>query len=238
MVEPVDGNSDVMITPDRLKELLGDDQRAHSSFQIRHFIIRRSGLTAYGMYKQCLRELSSRWSSLKTAVAKSQADAPEDPLAAEMHREEFETSFRDKVREFCEFYMLADWLQERVGELTPEKRAKLDEEYWCVQMLKQAATDVLSTGRVSGKTIENVSSFPEELRGRLLEVSLGMPTTSRPHIQAHLNPQIEVPEFDVSPHVLQLTRTLIDDAVDDRLRALPPGCADALPGDDVAGGED
>jgi hypothetical protein len=54
-----------MIKESRLKAMLDDHQKYHSNLQIDRFIIYKSGVTPYGMYKQALRELYSRYESMK-----------------------------------------------------------------------------------------------------------------------------------------------------------------------------
>ena len=48
-----------------LDDLFADHQGSHSNFQMDNFITIRSGGTAYGQYKQSLRELHKRWRGLK-----------------------------------------------------------------------------------------------------------------------------------------------------------------------------
>ena len=48
-----------------LLELLADNQPFHSSFQIERFITIGAGRTTWGMYKQALREVRSRFDALK-----------------------------------------------------------------------------------------------------------------------------------------------------------------------------
>jgi len=227
-------------TADGLAELLDDHQGLHSSFQIRHFIIRRAGLTAYGMYKQSLRELSSRWKALKGAVAQHRADAreEEDALVAAIERDDFDHRFADRVREFCEFYSLAAWLKDQVGELTPTKRDQLELEFWEAQLLKQAALDVVSTGRVGAKTYDNVSVCPVEMRDYLMRQIRTLATSAPDRVQDLLEPRLALPEFPVSQDLLDTVTSMAHDSIDRHQHALLPGRDDAHLGDDVAPGTD
>jgi len=53
----------------KLTELLADVTPNHSIFQMDHFITKRTGGTAYGQYKQALRELQSRYDNVRNSCA-------------------------------------------------------------------------------------------------------------------------------------------------------------------------
>ena len=60
----------------KIKELLEDHQELHSEFQIDNFIIGNQG-DRWAQYKQCLREIKSRWESIESD--KMQADRLAQP---------------------------------------------------------------------------------------------------------------------------------------------------------------
>ena len=53
----------------KLTELLADVTPNHSVFQMDHFITKRTGGTAYGQYKQALRELQSRYDNVRNSCS-------------------------------------------------------------------------------------------------------------------------------------------------------------------------
>lgn len=65
-LQGVDNYKEVISELNRFLEIT---QTAHSSFQIDHFILNATGVTDYGKYKQGLRELTSRYGSLKSSQA-------------------------------------------------------------------------------------------------------------------------------------------------------------------------
>lgn len=134
-----------MITAQRINELLDDNQSLHSDLQIDRFIILANGLTEYGCYKQALRELHSRfhillghWLELEE-LRLDEADAVE--LAVDRRGQlslakirlrimGLESTASETRREFLRFLAHADHLKNIIGELTPEKRAEFEREYW------------------------------------------------------------------------------------------------------------
>jgi len=181
------------------------------------------------MYRQALRELEGRWSALKGLVAERRI--AEVTLLSSVENDGFEHKLYDKLRELCEFYQIADWLKEQIGDLTVEKRAELDEQYWCTQMLKAAATDALSSGRISAKTWNNVSTFPEPLRAKLYVELHALQTRGPTALQAFLEPEIQLPEFPPLPSLMDTLLKEANDAVDSHEHALLSGREDTDLGD-------
>jgi hypothetical protein len=181
-----------------VNELLKDHQLYHSDFQIDNFITLRSGGTPYGQYKQALRELDKRKRGLKELYSEKallQIDIDEfehEIIKTEgsyfmkdcdyelernkvkrgqkiMQMEDLDRNIKDTEREFSRFYSQAASLKEQIGELTPEKRKKLDEEMWEFNIKKLAAMDVATLGHVQKNTLELIMAVPIEMRLKTLE---------------------------------------------------------------------
>ncbi len=173
-----------------LGRLLTDHQTGMSDFQDDYLVTARAGGTVYGQYKQSLRELYKRFRGLRELVygengqklsdievrkleKKLQAEDLDDLDREELeiklkHKyliaEEGERAVNDTYREFIRFYQQAELLKEKVGELTPVRRRKLETEMWTYRVKEMAAIDYLTQGRLSTRTIEFVSVLPKEVR--------------------------------------------------------------------------
>jgi hypothetical protein len=169
-----------------LNELLSDHQIYHSDLQIDSFITTKTGGTKYGMYKQALRELDARVHNLRSLYLQRAAMLESleklrkrrgwrwwflSPLKKKLILVQAECSFDDMERniaeverEFRRFYAIASSLKDEIGELTPERRAELDEDLWRHNAKKAAALDIMSTGRVGRSTIEMIQCLPPPMR--------------------------------------------------------------------------
>lgn len=78
----------------------------------------------------------------------------------------------DTEREFLRFYALGVALKERIGPLTPERRACLEEELWEHRVKCHSAVDFISQGRLSSSTVELLQACPIPLRRRLVDLVL------------------------------------------------------------------
>jgi hypothetical protein len=177
-----------------LEDLFKDNQTSHSQFQQDFFITTRSGGTTYGMYKQALRELYKRWRGLKEnykekelleidideLTHKVECYAKYDMDEWDLKREkvnlknkiyslqEMNKSISETEREFKRFYQQACALKSQIGELTDEKRHKLDIEMWEHKIKEMAALDYLANGRITKNVLELILCTPIELRHNLL----------------------------------------------------------------------
>ena len=175
-----------------LKELLNDHQIYHSDFQMDHFITIRSGETQYGQYKQALRELFKRYRGLKELyIAKEllqvdidELDFDEIPKLEEtqynhrrneinlakhrMDMEDLERNVEHTEREFKRFYAQANALKKEIGELTPGKQNKLDQEMWLHKLKSMVAIDYITKGRIGENALAFMRSIPKEIRKPLL----------------------------------------------------------------------
>jgi len=171
-----------------LQELFKDHQLNHSQLQQDYFITAKSGGTTYGMYKQALRELHKRYRGLKQLYAEKkllQVDIDElmekesDNKFEErrneikftqkiMSMEEMDKNISETEREFKRFYQQAVTLKQQIGELTDEKRHKLDTDMWEHHFKEQIAIDFICNGRLKPGTVENIMCLPIKQRKKLL----------------------------------------------------------------------
>ena len=179
-----------------LENFKDDHQLFHTSFQIENFILVKNGRTTYGIYKQALRELISREESLRRIYAQSMKDeinfeelqdkiVKEEELTVEgtqtyelrrlrideaervYARKEIVKVIKDTEREYRHFYNACRILKGRLGDLTVERRKKLEIEFWEEQCKYRLCTDLKYGGRPSGETLGIVSSLANESRKKL-----------------------------------------------------------------------
>jgi hypothetical protein len=174
----------------RLKELLDDHQTGMSQFQDDNLVTVRAGGTLYGQYKQALRELYKRFRGLRESTCERERlvidieELSEKILDCEgfekrraevdykhkvMLMEEANRAIMDTRREFTRFYQQAAYLKDQLGELTPEKRHKLDIEMWEFRIKEMAVIDWITNGRLRNSTYEFLQATPPEMKLRLVE---------------------------------------------------------------------
>lgn len=171
-----------------LTDLLADHRPYHDDVQIGSFIVTAAGTTPWGMYKQCLRELYKRWRGLKGLYVErelklieiderdAKKDAENDDTEFDKRRNqvrlskarldlrEIDINVADTERELIQFYRHAVALRQKIGEVTPEKRARLDREFWVHQAKERAAIDLLTCGHITEKTIGLIQYMPLDMR--------------------------------------------------------------------------
>ena len=168
-----------------LKTLLDDHQTGMSEFQDDFLVTVRAGGTEYGCYKQALRELYKRFRGLRESICdrdilkieinqldKSDGEELKDKVEHRrktMQMEECDRSIKDTQREFVRFYQQAIYLKEKIGELTDEKRKKLDMEMWEHKIKEMAVVDYNTRGVLSENTLTFVHACPKEMKLRLFE---------------------------------------------------------------------
>lgn len=185
------------IEREKIVEFINDNQNFHSNFQIDNFIIGNAGSTVYGRYVQAVRELSSRYESLKNAYLDREIKEIDLKIAEEDHNligaldetrlnllkrksqiniirknselENINKIIIDREREFARFYRHCQILKEKLGILTNEKRNELDQEYWFNKLKASSVLDLLTTGHIQGSTLELIASIPTQQRKTLLE---------------------------------------------------------------------
>ena len=173
-----------------LQTLLNDHEMYHSELQQDQFITVRAGGTLYGQYKQALRELYKRFRGLKGLyydrdklqidideastkyVSSCEFQARRDKLEQDKRKldmVELQKNVEDTEREFKRFYQQAHSLKSVIGELTPEKRNKLDKDMWLFKIKEMCVIDLVSAGRLKNTTYELITCLDKEDRMPLLE---------------------------------------------------------------------
>ena len=172
-----------------IQELLKDHTNYMTKFQHDHFVTGKAG-TPYAQYKQSLRELSARITTLRDFYAEYDlmiVDIDEKKHLVETSDNEFErrraaieitrlergilgheAHTKEIEREAMSFYSQAVQLRKVVGELTPEKEDQYTKEMWEYRVKKDAALEIMSTGRPSKGTIDMAISLKGELRETVL----------------------------------------------------------------------
>jgi len=170
----------------KINEILADHQTGMSKFQDDHLVTVRAGGTIYGQYKQSLREVYKRIRGVRELscdMEKLQVEIDEQLFISEnetdpfkkryaeieyrrklMQTEESQRVFADTTRELNNFYSQAAYFKEQIGELTPEKREKLDKEMWSFKVREMATIDFITTGRLSNNTYEFLNSLPTDMK--------------------------------------------------------------------------
>lgn len=140
---------------DYLRELLKDHYGRHTKYQIKNFILRLNGKTDYGMYKQALREIKSRFDSLKTMYKEYKKIILDDNVL------EYENSLKcnqinELLYEFNIFYNYAVQLKNKLGELTTERLEVLEADFWREQFKEKLCLELLGTGHISTSLLETI----------------------------------------------------------------------------------
>ena len=177
----------------QLKNLLDDHQTGMSQFQDDYFVTTRAGGTLYGQYKQSLRELYKRFRGLRELTCNQERliidieelkEKIETTIGFELKRakvdykekimlmEESQRVIKDTEREFTRFYHQACFFKKQIGELTDEKRNKLDQEMWVFKVKEMAVIDWITTGCLRNSTYEFLNSLPKKLKQKVaLEIN-------------------------------------------------------------------
>jgi hypothetical protein len=175
----------------KLKELFEDYTGGMTQFQDDYFVTTKSGGTVYGQYKQALRELYTRFRSLRDMIfnyeemiidiEEIQEQMKSDTLGKfDKRRKEIELqkkilgfddlkrSLKELKREFIRFYQQAVFLRELIvkqhGELTDSKMHELDKDMWIYKLKEMAAINYVAQGRISSSTYEIMQSLPPQMR--------------------------------------------------------------------------
>lgn len=155
-----------------LEALLADNRPFHSAVQIDRFILGEHGVTPWGIYRQALRELSSRWDAMKTdAIAimehREALEGSPGRVVGKMVRvkarsaiETIERTMRDRMREFLRFYAIASALRPRFDGLPEEVREALDVDEWAARARLKAGRDLIVYGQVGPETRDLIFALP------------------------------------------------------------------------------
>lgn len=164
-----------------IEKLLIDHQNRHSDFQIENFII-KSQVDAWAQYKQCLRELESRYESIlehENKQAQFNKLKKNILLFLSRKRRAFKARLLMDIRsgqrkidnlqaEFDYIFKIAEKLKEQIGTVDRETRQQLEAKTWYNKGRKLAAIDLMAYGRVSTQTLEFILSLPRPDATKLL----------------------------------------------------------------------
>lgn len=127
-----------------------------SIVQIENLVVGKSGITTYGQFKQCLRELFPRWTSL------SSLKVPFENVRAE-------ASAVTSAMELVHYYKLAVLLYEKLPKpLTADVIEYLECELLVAQIRYRAAIDYFTFDKLSQGTVEAAFALPLTVRHVLL----------------------------------------------------------------------
>ena len=179
-----------------IKILLNDEELNHSNFQIENFIV-GSQVGKWAQYKQCLREISSRFEKLQNIRDDAQLNRIEatnvglwkrlifflwrlrknNRLKMEIGRrrmarksERFAKEIYHLERELACFVAIAKRLKADIGDLGNGKRELIEADSWRQKALKMAGIDLLVNGGIGQSTMELILCLPEQDRQGVLKM--------------------------------------------------------------------
>ena len=166
----------------KISELLKDCSSGHDDTQISSFMIIKNGGTIWGCYKQALKELAARISTLRASwiniqKLKRRLTIEEDDLenlSLELELGGVCAHAETVKREAAKIYSIASFFKDQIGDLTPEKTKKLDQ------------------ARLSASTRSMIQSLPKALKAKLHE-SLSDPEKL---VEWFIAYDIEIPELE------------------------------------------
>ena len=170
----------------RFEDLMKDYEPGMSDFQDDHFVTKRGGGTPYGQYKQALREIGSRIPTLRSSYYEREEllldiEELEKSNELEGRRKEIqlgrlrgklvdaEIMLNQTCKDFKRFLSHAFHLKKEIGELTPEKKYRLEQELWEYRVREQISIQLASEGRILNTTLEIISALPQEIKQRVME---------------------------------------------------------------------
>jgi hypothetical protein len=180
---------------EKIDELLIDYEKYHSRYQIEHFIVGAQG-NAWAKYKQCLREIKSRWENIESmkdekrlleldikelgikkfirirrATRISESRRSIKLNASKRKLADLEESLKHTLRELMHFISLAKRIKkDSWGEkiITGDLRKSLEAQMWFEKCTRMMAIDVIAFGQVSKTTVDMIFNMPKRERKELL----------------------------------------------------------------------
>lgn len=164
--------------------VLMDYEPFHSNFQIRQFIVFRTGVTLYGAYKQVVREIWARLNGLygtlgdlRLATSRVALPPPSSPTSWQSKPKdvppvgfaEFEqfVALKDTCRELTILLAYATIIRSRLGDLSQHRVWELEADYWVCRTKLTVARDIIHCGRLGPDTIELIHSMPGRYRDEI-----------------------------------------------------------------------
>lgn len=176
-----------------LPALLAEARTFASTFQIERFVIAMNGVTLWGAFQQCLRELRTRWDALTSdyfEIEKAKLDLEEEEshfyddvnLTIEQKKHKLEAMrlrcrieavehvAKDRAREFGHYLALARAYRSQFGKapLTQEKRDSYDADLWEETIKAMVALELLSGApNLSPAIQQQINALPVDMRARV-----------------------------------------------------------------------
>lgn len=164
-----------------IKRILKDDQgERHSDFKIKYFMIGNK-VDDWEKYKQCLLEMNGRYGELKANRVRLRAAAiyknsfrykikkfyeqlmgRGELFKLSFEAQEEKTKSRNKflTDELSVMLKIAVKLKENFGNITPEKRDRLEFESAILKAQKLAFLDLFTVGKIQRTTIDFINALP------------------------------------------------------------------------------
>jgi hypothetical protein len=157
-----------------------------TAYQCENFVAKGAGITPWRQVRQAFMELESRYHSyqeIKTSLRKAelirkkwmrdQAEAT-DEIAKEMLQVDIEKNDYDitiwkrkllqaetEINAFMAFVKKHATTEDDL-QFFAEERPEEERKYWIARLAKQAATDVISYGRIGAGNMDSITQMPEE----------------------------------------------------------------------------
>jgi hypothetical protein len=144
----------------KARDLLNDLQIYHSEFQIRWFIITRTGGTPYGCYKQALLEIDTRLRAISMITEKAGSISDAQGGTKQVV---------DTLRELDELCRIATHLKAKIGCLDSNKRDLMEADLWTFRVKKMAVMDFMTEGRLCRETVELLLALPSMQRKQIID---------------------------------------------------------------------
>jgi hypothetical protein len=162
----------------------------HSKYQIQNFIIKLHGKTPYGMFKQCLREMRTRFLKL---------DNP------------------NILAEFEIFYSIAVYTYNKIRPLDQSKIDELESEFWELVFREKACLELMTTGRISQQTLETIMYMDELLFDWVVTLKV---KDAYEHIKHNINNTLDIdsiPKLEVKERESWQRMILGDFEIEDQI---------------------
>lgn len=182
-------------TQTALEHLLGDLRLYHDKTQLRCFVLSAEGHgTVWGIYRQCLRELDSRRTTLqgrRRDFAKAEIELKHSQSCArrwawtakgrrardlaavevDMYRQavgDLAFQISETTRELHLFIEVGQSCKEVLGTINDERRDELDQQFWETKFARQAELSLATTGKIDGGIVNLAIQLPEASFRRLM----------------------------------------------------------------------
>jgi hypothetical protein len=178
---------------EELERLMRDYNESYGTFQLGRMIVARAGGTQYGIYRQALRELNTRIETLKglyleeeellvdmsecvekrSDTSISQYDMEREAIKVkrcQLRTHTLKRKIERKVDEVKHLFNVAKKMKGILGEITPERRDRLETELSIYHIKRCAIFEMQAFGKLSYGSVESIFSLDSVDRMQLTEV--------------------------------------------------------------------